>query len=75
VGRIDIGRNFMLENLTELKNDMQAKKWTICSFIFSYKEIEYIVLVKRFVGKEVRKNKYALVKLLKLPTPKRCAEP
>ncbi len=60
---MDVGRNYMLENLTELKNDMQAKKWTICSFIFSYKEIEYIVLVKRFVGKEVRKNKYALVKL------------
>lgn len=53
----------MLENLAKLKNDMQAKKWTICSFVFTYKEVEYIVLVKRFVGKEVRKSQYALVKL------------
>lgn len=53
----------MLENLTKLKNDMQAKKWTICSFVFTYKGVEYIVLVKRFVGKEVRESQYALVKL------------
>lgn len=33
------------------------------SFIFTYKRIEYIVLVKRFVGTEKRVNKYALVKL------------
>lgn len=53
----------MLENLKLLKDDMINKKWTICSFIFVYKEIEYIVLVKRFVGKEKRIDKYALVKL------------
>lgn len=53
----------MLENLVKLKNDMQAKKWTICSFIFLYKGIEYIVLIKRSVGKEVRESQYALVKL------------
>lgn len=53
----------MLENLKSLKNDMQDKDWTICSFIFRYKKTEYIVLVKRFVGNETRKNQYALVKL------------
>jgi hypothetical protein len=53
----------VLENLKALKNDMVNKKWTICSFIFNYKEIEYIVLVKRFVGAEKRISKYALVKL------------
>ncbi|MTH54860.1 hypothetical protein GKZ89_15770 [Bacillus mangrovi] len=52
-----------LENLKSLKDDMVSKKWTICSFIFSYKKIEYIVLVKRFVGTEKRINTYALVKL------------
>jgi hypothetical protein len=52
-----------LENLKSLKDDMVSKNWTICSFIFSYKRIEYIVLVKRFVGAEERTNAYALVKL------------
>lgn len=53
----------LLSNLNELKNDMVNKKWTICSFLFRYKSVEYIVLVKRFVGKEKRVNQYALVKL------------
>lgn len=52
-----------LENLKLLKEDMIKNGWTICSFIFTYKRIEYIVLVKRFVGTEKRVNKYALVKL------------
>lgn len=42
----------ILDNLKALKDDMVCKNWTICSFIFNYKSIEYIVLVKRFVGKE-----------------------
>ncbi|MGF6376528.1 hypothetical protein M2140_001605 [Clostridiales Family XIII bacterium PM5-7] len=57
------GETMELENLKSLKDDMVDKNWTICSFIFSYKEIEYIVLVRRFVGKEKRINNYALVKL------------
>lgn len=52
-----------LSNLSLLKQDMVDKNWTICSFIFNYKNIEYIVLVKRFIGSEKRVNKYALVKL------------
>lgn len=53
----------VLENLKFLKEDMVSKKWTICSFLFHYKNIEYIVLVKRFVGAEKRVDNYALVKL------------
>lgn len=53
----------LLSNLKELKDDMVNKNWTICSFIFRYKRIQYIVLVKRFVGTEKRVNEYALVKL------------
>lgn len=53
----------LLSNLNELKNDMVSKKWTICSFLFRYKSVVYIVLAKRFVGKEKRVNQYALVKL------------
>lgn len=52
----------MLKNLKSLKDNMKAKGWTICSFIFRYKKINYIVLVKRFVEKD-RIDKYALVKL------------
>lgn len=53
----------MLKNLKLLKDEMKNKGWTICSFIFSYKNTRYIVLVKRFVGNEIRNDKYALVKL------------
>lgn len=53
----------LLENLKELKDDMISKGWTICSFVFLYKETEYIVLVKRFVGREKRVSQYALIKL------------
>lgn len=53
----------LLSNLDKLKSDMVNKKWTICSFLFKYKSVEYIVLIKRFVGKEKRINQYALVKI------------
>lgn len=53
----------LLSNLKELKDDMVKKDWTICSFIFQYKGIKYIVLVKRFAGTEKRVSKFALVKL------------
>lgn len=53
----------MLENLKSLKEDMKNNGWTICSFIFKYKNKHYIVLVKRFVGNVQRILKYALVKL------------
>lgn len=52
-----------LSNLKELRDNMEEKNWTICSFLFKYKGIEYIVLVKRFVGTEKKKEQYALVKL------------
>lgn len=53
----------MLKNLRSLYDDMKIKEWTICSFIFNYKSINYIVLVKRFVEGEERIDNYALVKL------------
>lgn len=53
----------LLSNLKCLKDDMVSKEWTICSFLFEYKKIEYIVLVKRFVRTEKRVNQYSLVKL------------
>ena len=46
----------MLENLQELKKDMVSKKWTISSFLFTYKRIDYIVLVKLFVKNESKKK-------------------
>lgn len=53
----------ILKNLILLKKDMEKLDWTICSFIFSYKQVEYIVLVKRFVRNEQKINKFALVKM------------
>lgn len=53
----------MLENLKPLKNDMELKDWTISCFIFHYKKINYIVLVKRFLEDKPKKNPYALVML------------
>lgn len=53
----------MLENLKSLKKDMKNNGWTICSFLFKYKNKNYIVLLKRFVGSVKRISEYALVKL------------
>ena len=52
-----------LEHLKLLRTDMEAKGWTISSFIFVYKNIKYVVLVKRFIGPIKRVNPYALVQL------------
>lgn len=52
-----------LYKLKSLRDDMESKDWSICSFIFNYKSNKYIVLVKRFVGNEKKSNEYALVKL------------
>ncbi len=50
-------------NLKLLKSDMEAKGWVIDSFIFKYKNEEFIVLVNLFAEKEKKQNPYALVKL------------
>ncbi|AIQ16601.1 hypothetical protein H70357_07900 [Paenibacillus sp. FSL H7-0357] len=53
----------IFENLKLLKKDMEDRGWVIDSFIFSYNNEDFIVLVKLFVGNEKKKEKYALVKL------------
>lgn len=53
----------MLEKLKSLKEDMENNGWTICSFIFEYRNERYIVLVKIFVGSVKKISEYALVKL------------
>lgn len=52
-----------LKNLESLEEDMKNKGWTITSFIFIYKNIEYIVLVNLFLDKKDKKNSFASVKL------------
>ena len=42
----------MLKNLRSLKSDIIDKKWTISSFMFNYNKVDYVVLVKLFVGLE-----------------------
>ncbi len=51
-----------LNNLKVLKEDMEKHGWVISSFLFEYKNIRYVVLVKLYVKDEV-KPKYALLKL------------
>lgn len=53
----------MLENLKLLKADMEKHDWIISSFLFFYKNVEYVVLAKRFLRKETKKNPYALLKI------------
>lgn len=53
----------MLENLKLLEKDMKSKGMPICTFTFRYKSVNYIVLVKRFVSRVEKIDKYALVKL------------
>lgn len=51
-----------LNNLKILKLDMEKHGWVISSFLFVYKNINYIVLVKLYL-KDDNKPNYALLKL------------
>lgn len=54
---------FKLHKLKLLQKDMKQKKWTICSFLFCYNKIEYIVLVRRFMKHQEPKSRLAAVML------------
>lgn len=51
-----------LANIKALKEDMENKKWVIDSFMFEFKDTDYIVLVKLYDQNE-NKPKYALIKM------------
>ncbi|MBR4291338.1 MAG: hypothetical protein IKT52_11995 [Oscillospiraceae bacterium] len=51
-----------LQNLFSLRADMQRKGWTIDSFRFPFREVNYIVLAILYSPEEA-KEKYALLKL------------
>ena len=53
----------MLSKFKQLKEDMEKKEWTITSFLFTYKSIKYVVLVRRFIDNVKKRDPYALVKL------------
>lgn len=53
----------MLSKFKQLKEDMEKNDWTITSFLFTYKSIKYVVLVKRFIDNVKKRDPYALVKL------------
>jgi len=49
--------NVSLENLKELRDDMKNRGWYICPFPFSYNNIDFVVLAKRYSEtKEDQKN-------------------
>lgn len=53
----------IFENFKLLKADMEEKGWVIEVFSFSYKKIEYAVLVKLYQNHEVKESRYALLKV------------
>lgn len=52
-----------LENLRDLKLDMQNNGWVIECFMFNYKSKKYHVIVKLFLENEAKQNPRASVKL------------
>ena len=53
----------IFNNLKELKADMEHKGWSIESFLFHYKKVQYVVLVKLYDEIKEKKPQYALVKM------------
>lgn len=53
----------IFNNLKELKADMEQKGWSIESFLFLYREVQYVVLVKLYDETKEKKPQYALVKM------------
>ena len=60
-------RNMMgkigFENLPKLLRSMEQQGWIIDSFLFRYKEEDYVVILKTYNEKERKPNKYAVAKL------------
>lgn len=52
-----------LKNLRPLRDDMIEKDWTISCFEFTYKQCNYVVLVKLFDPPIVKQSKFALAQL------------
>jgi len=53
----------VLESLRVLKGDMENNGWVIDAFPFTFKAIDYIVLVKLYDADDVNRPKYALLEL------------
>ena len=51
------------KNLPKLLSSMEKKQWIIDSFLFTYKEEDYIVILKLYSDAERKPSKYAQVKL------------
>lgn len=59
---MDVNKKNPLKNLRALKQDMEKNGWIVDSFRFTFKKIDYIVLVILFQPGEPRKQ-YALLQL------------
>ena len=59
---MDVHKKNPLQNLRALKQDMEKNGWIVDSFRFTFKKIDYIVLVILFQPVEPRKQ-YALLQL------------
>lgn len=51
------------KNLPKLLNSMRAKEWIIDSFIFKYKEENFIIILKTYQESEKKPHPYAKAKL------------
>lgn len=56
---IAMKKEIRFKNLSLLLKDMEIKKWVIDSFLFLYKNKNYIVILKLYKENEKRPSKYA----------------
>ncbi|HCH2711673.1 TPA: hypothetical protein NKT40_004632 [Vibrio parahaemolyticus] len=53
----------VLENLRVLKTDMESNGWVIDAFPFTFKAVDYIVLVKLYDKNDAKRPEHALLEL------------
>lgn len=51
------------KNLPKLLSSMEEKEWIIDSFLFNYKNEDYVVILKLYIDTERKPSKYAKIKL------------
>ena len=51
------------KNLPKLLSSMEEKEWIIDSFLFNYKNEDYVVILKLYSDTERKPSEYAKVKL------------
>ncbi|MBN3554012.1 hypothetical protein JYA63_07040 [Fictibacillus nanhaiensis] len=60
----------VLQNLKVIRDQLKSNSWTVDAFLFTYKQQDFVVLVKLYPDTKSKQDPYAIVRLEFLKRPK-----